>query len=296
MKTLTRREFIGASAMGLLAGMNLPSCKTGSSPTPFGWPLSFQSYGVREMLGEDFEGTMKKLYTAGYRGIEMCSPKGYENAGFAPLIRFSVSELRKKIEDAGLFCKTCHFQHPELKAPKLQETIQYSSDLGLKDVVVSAAWLPEDASMDDWKNFADEMNQAGQEVINAGMQLVYHNHSIGPVVDGEQLYDVLMLLFDPKMVKMQFQIASVSEGFDVVEYIGKYPGRYISLHMHDWDAEQKKIVAIGKGIVDWKKLLITAKEGGLADYGLIVEMETRKPGDPLQDLITCYQYLSGLNL
>ena len=95
---------------------------------------------------------------------------------------------------------------------------------------------------------------------------------------------------------MQFQIASVAEGFDVVEYIAKYPGRYFALHMHDWNPDTKKIVAIGKGIVDWKKLLTTAKDGGLANYGMIVEMETRKPGDPLVDLEESIKYLETLNL
>ena len=296
MKQFTRRQFIGTSALGLLAASYLPSCASDRKANPFNWPLSFQSYGVKDMLGIDFEGTMRKLRSIGFEGIEMCSPKGYENSGFAPLLKFTVSELRKKIEEAGLFCKTCHFQHPELQGTALQNTIQYGMDLGLKDIVVSAAWLPDDASLDDWKKFADEMNQAGEEVLKAGMQLVYHNHSIGPEIEGEQLYDILMRSFDAKLVKMQFQIASVAEGFDVVNYIAKYPGRYISLHMHDWDPQQKKIVALGKGVVDWKKLLITAKEGGLADYGLILEMETKSPGDPLQDLADSYQYLQTLKL
>jgi sugar phosphate isomerase/epimerase len=296
MKSFTRRQFLGTTAMGMLASAYLPSCLSDRKNNPFNWPLSFQSYGVKDVLGQDFEGTLSKMHSIGFEGIEMCSPKGYENAGFAPLLKFTVSELRKKIEDAGLFCKTCHFQNPELQSGALQNTIQYGKDLGLKDLVVSAAWLPEDAGLDDWKKFADEMNKSGEEVLKAGMQLVYHNHSIGPVVEGEQLYDVLMRLFDPKMVKMQFQIASVSEGFDVVSYIAKYPGRYISLHMHDWDPQSKKIVALGKGVVDWNKLLTTAKEGGLADYGLILELETKAPGDPLQDLADSYQYLQTLKL
>jgi sugar phosphate isomerase/epimerase len=296
MKPLTRRQFIGTAAMGMLAANYLPSCNSGRKNNPFHWPLSFQSYGVKDLLGVDFEGTMRKLRSIGFEGIEMCSPKGYENAGFAPLIKYSASELHKKIEDSGLFCKTCHFQNPEIKDEVLQNTIRFGRDLGLKDIVVSVAWLPADASLDDWKKFADEMNKSGEEVQKAGMQLAYHNHSIGPVVEGEELYDILMRILDPKMVKMQFQIASVSEGFDVVSYIAKYPGRYFSLHMHDWDPQSKKIVALGKGIVDWKKLLTTAKEGGLSDYGMILELETKAPGDPLQDLVDSYQYLQTLKL
>lgn len=100
-----------------------------------------------------------------------------------------------------------------------------------------------------------------------------------------------MRMFDPELIKMQFQIATISEGIDVIDYLAKYPGRYISLHMHDWDPEQKKIVPLGKGVINWKKLLKTARKSGISDYGMIVEMETRAPGDPLQDLVLCYNYL-----
>lgn len=294
MKTISRRKFLGAGAMGVLAYVYLPVDLFGS--TPFNWPLSFQSYGVREMLGKDFDDTLKKLRSVGYRGIEMCSPKGYEKSGFGPLTALTPEDLRRKIEDAGLFCKSCHFQHPELKPDKINETIDYAGRLGLSDVVISAAWIKKDATLDDWKVVADEFNKAASEVKKAGMQLGYHNHSIGPVVNGEQLYDILMRLFDKELIKMQFQLASVSEGFDVIDYIAKYPGRYISLHIHDWNAEQKKIVPTGKGIIDWKRLLETAKKSGIADYGMIVEMETRAPGNPLADLIECYNYLQDLKV
>ena len=296
MKTYSRREFIGAGALGTVAAMYLKSDMLFPGSTPFNWPLSFQSYGVREMLGQDFDGTLKKLRKIGYKGIEMCSPKGYEKSGFGPLTALSVEELRKKIEDADLFCKSCHFQYPELKLDKIQETISFSKKLGLKDMVISAAWVKKDATIDDWKAVAEEMNKSAEQVKNAGMQMVYHNHSIGPELNGEKLYDILMRLFDPKLIKMQFQLAVVSEDADVVGYIEKYPGRYISLHIHDWDPSQKKIVPTGKGVIDWKKLLQTAKKSGISDYGLIVEMETRAPGDPLQDLIECFNYLQNLKM
>ncbi len=296
MKTINRRMFIGNSASGIITALCFPKDMFESGSTPFNWPLSFQSYGVREMLGRDFDGTLEKLSSVGYKGIEMCSPKGYEKSGFGPLIALSPEDLRRKIEDAGLFCKSCHFQHPELKLDKIQQTIDYGKRLGLKDLVISAAWIREDATLDEWKLVADELNKSAEQVKKAGLQMVYHNHSIGPEINGEKLYDILMRLFDPLLIRMQFQLAVASEGADVIGYLAKYPGRYISLHIHDWDPVKKKVVPTGKGIIDWKKLLETAKKSGIADYGLIVEMETRAPGDPLADLIECYNYLQNLKV
>jgi len=44
--------------------------------------------------------------------------------------------------------------------------------------------------------------------------------------------------------------------------------------MHDWDPEKKKIVPLEQGIVDWKKLLLAAKKGGISEYGMILELES----------------------
>jgi sugar phosphate isomerase/epimerase len=296
MQPISRRKFLGTSAMGIMAVRSLSLDSLKPTPTPFNWPLSFQSWGVRELLAKDFDNTLLKVQALGFKGIEMCSPNGYKMAGFGPLTKFTVTELRQKIEDAGLFCRTCHFMHFELKGDAVQKTIAYGQELGLHDLVLSAAALGQDATLDEWKKVAEELNKAGELVKNTGLQLVYHNHTIGPEIDGKQLYDILMGLFDPNLIRMQFQIACISEGFDVIEYLAKYRGRYISLHMHDWDPVNKKIVSIGQGIVDWKKLLVTAWQSGISDYGLILELETNPPDDPFDALASSYTYLDNLKL
>ena len=61
------------------------------------------------------------------------------------------------------------------------------------------------------------------------------------------------------------------------------------LHRKRWSPQ-------GKELLTGKKLLETAKKSGISDYGMIVEMETRAPGDPLQDLVECYNYLQNLKM
>lgn len=296
MQKFSRRKFIGTSAMGALALGSLPLESFKIGPTPFNWPVSFQSWGVKDLLAKDFDNTLRKIQAIGFKGIEMCSPEGYKWAGFGPLTKLTASELRKKIEDAGLFCKTCHFQHAEVKGDGLPKTIEFANELGLNYIVLAAAALREDATYDQWKQVVDELNESALKIKDAGLQFAYHNHSIGPEINGEQLYDILMRLFDPELVKMQFQIACISEGFDVIGYLEKYHGRFFALHMHDWDPEKKKIVPLGQGIVDWKKLLVTAWQIGISDYGMILELESMPPDDPVQDLATSYSYLETLGL
>ena len=77
-------------------------------------------------------------------------------------------------------------------------------------------------------------------------------------------------LFDPKLVKFQFQCSTISDGYDAAEYFMKYPGHFISMHVQDWNPKTKKTVAVGQGSLDWKKIFTAAKTGGVKNY--FVEM------------------------
>jgi sugar phosphate isomerase/epimerase len=289
MKRLSRREFLAAGTMGLVTASQLRGVALGSPRIDA--PISFQSWGMKDQLSEDFDGTLEEVRAIGYAGMEMCSPISYGQFEF--LRSLSGSELRQRIESAGLFCRTCHFSSGELLGDAVPGTIEYGKELGLVNLTMSSAGIGRDATLDDWKAFAEGANASGEQVRAAGLQLVYHNHAIGPEYDGVPLYDHLMQLFEPELVMMQFQLASISGGYDIVEYLDKYAGRYVSLHMHDWDPEARTIVPIGDGIIDWPRLLTTARKSDIADFGLIVEIETE---EPLEGLVRSYAYLSELEV
>ena len=79
------------------------------------------------------------------------------------------------------------------------------------------------------------------------------------------IYDELMRQFDPKLVKMQFQVAVISLGFEAATYLKKYPGRFLSMHLADYSTADKTAVAVGSGVVDWKKLFAAAKSSRRAE-------------------------------
>ena len=53
----------------------------------------------------------------------------------------------------------------------------------------------------------------------------------------------------------------------------KYPGRYLSLHLADYNPTEKKAAAIGQGVVDWKALFAAAKSAGVANYFVEMNLE-----------------------
>lgn len=274
MQMISRRSFVGAAA-----GVAAAACES-LRADPLGMPIGCQTFPVREALGKDFEGTLRQLASIGYRTIEMCSPPGYERSGYAPLMKLKASEMRRIIRDAGLRCESSHYQFRELKE-NLDERIAFAKELGLKQMIVSTFALPRDASMSDWTRAADELNKIGEKTRKAGLQAGFHNHHFEfAQIDGVLIYDKLMQALDPKLVKMQFQVAVISAGYEAATYLTKYPGRFISLHLADWSQTEKKSVPVGKGVVDWKKLFSVAKTGGVKNYFVEMDMDAMKASYP----------------
>jgi sugar phosphate isomerase/epimerase len=276
MQTISRRTVLGIGAAALLAKAD-----------PLGMPIGCQVYPVRDALAKDFDGTLRQLAAIGYRRIEMCSPPGYVSSGFGPLADMKAAAMRQRIEAAGLRCESCHYGFRELQE-NLDDRLAFAKELGLKQMVLSTFGLAATATMADWAKAAGVLNGIGERVRKAGMQLGFHNHT-GEFkeIDGVLIYDALMQHLDASLVKMQFQVSVVSLGFEAAPFFAKYPGRFLSLHLADWSAAEKKQVPIGAGVVDWKKLFAAAKTGGIRNY--FVEMNM----DALQ---ASYPYLHGLNV
>ena len=100
------------------------------------------------------------------------------------------------------------------------------------------------------------------------------------MVNGKRTYDVLLELLDPALVKFQFQVSTIAQGFDAAEYFMKYPGRFISMHVQGWSAQTKKILPVGQDTLDWKKIFTAAKTGGVKNYFVEMNLEMMKASVP----------------
>ena len=139
-----------------------------------------------------------------------------------------------------------------------------------------------------------------RDAARAGIQQGLHNEGFEvSLVDGERTYDVLFRLLDPKLVRFQFQMSTISQGFVAHEYFTKYPGRFFSMHVQDVDLKastpplpvpvapaagraggqgrgQGVQVPVGKGSIDWVKTFTAAKVGGVKNYFVEQTMELTK--------------------
>jgi sugar phosphate isomerase/epimerase len=279
MSHVSRRGFLGGVTGAAAAGYFSRGALE-LRGDPLGMPIGCQSYTVRDAIGKDFPGTLKMLAGVGFRTLEMCSPAGYATSGFGPLAKMKAADIRQAIDAAGLRCESSHFQFQELRQ-NLDDRIAWSKEMGLTQMVVSTFALPNNAAMDDWMRAADTLNKIGEQVGRAGIQLGFHNHNFEfRLIDGVLVYDKLMGQLDGKLVRMQFQVAVIDQGYEAATYLTKYPGRFLSLHLADWSAAEKKQVPIGKGVVDWAKLFAAARTGGVKNYFVEMDLDLMKASIP----------------
>ena len=280
MSKISRRQFVRGAATAAAAAGFLTADALELGAIPLGMPIGCQTWPVRQMIAKDFPGTIKQLAEAGFQAIELCSPVGYADSGFAGLAKYTGAELQSILGEAQVQCVSSHFDIKELRENQAGR-IAWAKSIGLTQMIVPSLGGPRHPTMDDVKRAADEYNKMGEQAAKAGIQQGLHNEDFElTTVDGKRTYDLLFDLLDPKLVKFQFQVSTISRGYDAAEYFDKYPGRFISMHVQGWSAETRKITAVGQGTLDWKKIFTAAKTGGIKNYFVEMNLELMKASVP----------------
>jgi sugar phosphate isomerase/epimerase len=257
--------------------------------------IGVQLYTVRNLMKDDFEGTIAKVAQIGYKEVE-----------FAGYFGRTAEQVKAVLVKNGLKAPSTHVQYDELDE-KFPSVIDFSKSIGLEYII--CPWIPEDLrkSPDIWKQAAEKFNKAGEQTKAAGMQFGYHNHWFEFIpTNGVLPYDELLKLSDPKLVKMEMDLAWISTtGTDPVKYFQKYPGRFPLVHVKDVKTMPKvtqggsqnfgdtvDLTEVGSGVIDWKRIFAHADQAGIKHY--IVEHD--HPKEPLASIKGSYEYLSKLSL
>jgi len=281
MAALSRRDFFRLAAADAGVAGFVAAGVVRLRANPLGLPIGSQTWPHRQMIKDgNFAGLAKALADIGVESVEMCSPIGYND--FAMLS--DGKQVRRILADHGLTCVSSHFSMKELRE-RQSASIAWAKDVGITQMIVASLGAGSSPTMDGVKRAADEYNAIAAVAAAAGMQQGLHNEGFEvSMVDGRRIYDVLMGLLDPKLVKFQFQMSTISQGFVAHEYFTKYPGRFYSMHIQDIDLNvtlpagargqgRGTQVAVGKGSIDWVKTFTAAKIGGVRNYFVEQTME-----------------------
>jgi sugar phosphate isomerase/epimerase len=235
---------------------------------PLGLPIGSQVWPLRSML-KDFPAFAKMIAGIGVTRLELCSPIGYGKE-FASLS--NAKEVKKVLHDHGLKAESSHFSMSELRTSQ-QKSIEWAKEIGIKQMITATLADGnggDHPTMDQVKKAAEEYNGIAEVAAKAGLQQGLHNEGFElSKVDGKRTYDMLFDLLDPKLVKFQFQMSTITAGLVAADYFTRYPGRFFSMHVQDVDMRgegRHPQVAVGEGSIDWVKTFTAAKAGGVKNY------------------------------
>ena len=253
--------------------------------------VGLQLYTVRDLMKNDFDGTIAKVAQTGYKEVE-----------FAGYFGHTGEQVRAACDKNGLAAVSTHIQYDELD-DKFPSVIETSKVIGLKYIV--CPWIPEAQRVPTWKKAAAKFNHCGEQTKKAGIQFAYHNHWFEFLpVDGKLPYDELLKECDGNLVKMEMDLCWITAaGADPLKYFARYPGRFPLVHVKDLKTLPKitaggaqnygdtvDLTEVGSGIIDWKKIFAHSQQAGIKHY--IVEHD--HPKEPLESIKKSYEYLSEL--
>jgi len=256
--------------------------------------LGVQLYTVRDQMKADFDGTIARVASIGYKEVE-----------FAGYFGRTPQQVRATLEKNGLISPCCHVEYDVLAPDKWPAQIEPAKVIGQSYIV--NPWIPEERrkSDDDWKRAADTFNRAGEASKKAGIQFAYHNHWFEFLpVNGKLPYDTLLTLCDPDLVKMELDLCWITvAGADPLKYFDRYPGRFPLVHVKDVKkippittggaqnfGDTVDLTEVGSGIVDWKRIFAQSEKAGIKHY--IVEHD--RPKAPFESITGSFRYLNGL--
>jgi sugar phosphate isomerase/epimerase len=279
-----RRTFVRALGALAAAPAALPALASGAPARRVG-RVGLQLYSLRDAAKQDLARTLADIAAAGYAEVELLG--SMRNFGMPP------AQLRQVLDRHKLRAPSTHVSASALD--DLPRQLDEARVLGHRYLIVAGFPAEQRKTVDDYRRWADRLNEAGRRTRAAGVWIGFHNHADDlKVTDGRETgYDVLVARTDPAVVRLQLDTGNLAmAGRDPLEYARRHAARYWSFHVKDvprLGAEQD--TELGAGVVDFKRLLAAVPR--LNEKHLFVEQESY-PGAPLDSVRRDYTYLSKL--
>lgn len=244
-------------------------------------PLALQLYTVRDLLAQDFRGTMEKVAAIGFFGVETAF---FETIG--------ISEAAQILKDLDLAVPSVHCDIP--LGDKQEEVLELAAAFK-SERLVWHGW-PQDgdyATLEGIKRLAERYNKANEVTRANGLSFGIHNHWWEyERVEDHYPYQVLLAEMDDSIF---FEVDTYwvkTAGLNPADVVAELGARAPLLHLKDGPAEKSKpMMAAGKGVMDFSSILQNATE---PDW-LILEMDECAT-DMLEAVEESYHYLTKQGL
>ena len=258
--SVSRRSFLALSAM-------LPFTLRGFAATSI--PVGLELYSVRNALKDDPMGTVRAVAQMGYQCVEFYAP-------YFDWTEPQTKQMKKLLDDLGVRCFSTHNSSSYFIPENLKRAREMNLILGSRYVVMSSS-EPKPGG-DGWREVADTLNSAADQLEPAGLKAGYHNHGLEfTPVAGNRPIEILANNTKPS-VMLQLDVGTcLQAGSDPVAWIRANPGRIRSMHCKDWSPEVGKgySALFGEGAADWKNIFAAAESVGGIEYYLVEQEGSR---------------------
>lgn len=301
-----RRDFLKSSG-ALLSSLALTPALGSILEGAHERRIGLQLYTLFSVIDQDVKGTLQKVADIGYKELESAFSKLPGYYGMKP------AEFKTMVNGMGMQWLSHHVlgapfhMPPGAKMPtgpdgkpivippmrnlrdNMQELVDEAAEGGLQYMV--CATTPID-SLDAINSSIDVLNKTGEACKKAHVQLCYHNHYHEfEAVEGKIPYDLLLSGCDKNLVKMELDLCWATKGgADPVALFNAHPGRFPLWHVKDIDATKEKVMPVGSGTIDFKRIFAAAKKSGMKHFFVEHDM----PEDPFGSITSSYNYLKGI--
>jgi len=286
MAFVTRRDFVRHSLVSIPFASALLARERFSANN-----LGVQLYTVRNTIGKDPLGVLKRIQEIGYKEIEAT----YATLSIiSPVLKQTTLRPVSLHIDEGIFIEG---------GSKLDEALAKAKDFGFKFAVVPYIAPEHRGGPEVFKALADNLNKYGEKAKANGMRLCYHNHAFEyQNFGGKTGLEMLMGGTDKNLVGLELDIfwASVA-GQNPIDLLKRYNGRIPLIHLKDKSKDFTQVQynekvpkdtfkEVGNGSIDIAAVLKAAEAEGAEHY--FVEQD-QTSGDPLDSLATSFKNLSA---
>lgn len=273
---MDRRAFLGTVTAATLLARRF---SLAADPHKIG-RVGVQLYSVRDAMKVDFEGTLAKVASIGYREVE-----------FAGYFGHSPQEVRASLDRVGLAAPSAHLPYDSLGA-EWPGVLEAASVIGHRYLVCPSVDERTRQQPGAWHRIAETFNRAGEAAHQSGIQFAYHNHTFEfQPVEGKLPYDILLAEADPNLVKMEMDLYwAITAGADPLVYFNRYPGRFALVHVKGKDKAGNMTSVAADNSIDWRAIFAQSGEAGIEHYFV----EHDQPRDPFASIQASYSYLSQL--
>lgn len=276
---MKRREFLVTTGSALLGSACWNEARTAHAP--FIDRIGLQLYTVRDMMAQDFEGTLATVARIGYQEVE-----------FAGYFDRTPGQVHDALASAGLTSPATHLENASMLEDDWDDVVASARAIGHQYVVV--AWIDahQRRTVADWRRIAALLERRGADARAAGLTLAYHNHSyefedLGGGVIG---YDILCEETSAENVPLEMDLFwTVQGGRDPLDYFARYPGRFPCVHVKDMAADGR-MVDPGRGQIDFPAIVAERDTAGIRHWFV----EHDNPTNVMETLRMGYAYLHAM--